>query len=117
MISALQSAVSALQAFGTKIDANSNNIANSATPEYKRTRVTLSDVEPTGVRANVSKLETKGPEIYEQTTQGLELIEQSNVELSREIPEMMLNTHFYKANLKTIETTDELLSSVLDLKA
>lgn len=117
MISALQSAVSALQAFGTKIDANSNNIANSATPEYKRTRVTLSNVEPTGVRANASKLDTKGPEIYDQTTHGLELIEQSNVDLGRELPEMMLNAHFYKANLKTIETTDELLSSVLDLKA
>jgi flagellar hook protein FlgE len=117
MISALQSAVSALQAYGTKIDANSNNIANSATPEYKRTRVTLSNVEPTGVRANVSKLETKGTEVYEQTTDGLELTELSNVDLGRELPEMMLNTHFYKANLKTIETTDQLLSSVLDLKA
>lgn len=117
MISALQSAVSALQAFGTKIDANSNNIANSATPEYKRTRVSLSDVEPAGVRANISKLETQGPKIYEQTSEGLELIEQSNVDLGRELPEMMLNTHFYTANLKTIQATDDLLSTMLDLKA
>ena len=117
MISALQSATSALQAYGTKIAANSNNIANSATPEYRRTRVTLSDTQTTGVKAAVSKLETKGPEMYEQTTNGLELIEQSNVDLGREFPEMMLNAHYYKANLKTIQTTDELMNSVLDLKA
>ena len=107
MISALQSAISALQAYGTRIAANSNNIANSATPEYKRTRVTLSNTEPSGVKAVTSKLETKGPEIYEQTTNGLELIEQSNVDLGRELPEMMLNAHYYKANLKTLPCNNE----------
>lgn len=117
MVSALQSPLSAIQAYSTRIAANSNNIANSATPEYKRTRVTLSDVQPTGVKAATSKITEQGPIIYEQTTNGLERIEQSNVDLGREFPEMMLNTHFFKANIKTLQTADELLGSVLDLKA
>ncbi|MDJ0624596.1 MAG: flagellar basal body rod C-terminal domain-containing protein [Desulfocapsaceae bacterium] len=117
MISALQSPLSAIQAYSTRIAANSNNIANSATPEFKRDRVTLSDVQPTGVKAEISKISVPGPIIYEKTSNGLEPIEQSNVDLGRELPEMMLNSHFFKANIKTLQTADELLGSVLDLKA
>jgi len=117
MVSALQSPLSAIQAYSTRIAANANNIANSATPEYKKTRVTLSDVQPAGVKAAISKITEPGPIIYEQTTIGLEQIEQSNVDLGRELPEMMLNRHFFRANIKTLQTADELLGSVLDLKA
>lgn len=117
MISALQSALSGLQAFGTRIHSNANNIANSNTEGFKKTRVTLENMEPNGVKAQVQKVETPGPQIYDQTPNGLALIEQSNVELSRELPDMMLNTNFYKANLKSLQTADELMSSVLDLKA
>ena len=117
MISAMQSALSALQAFGTRIQSNANNIANSSSEGYKRTRVTLETVDPNGVRAQVNRPEIPGPMVYEQTSNGLELIEQSNVELSSELPEMLLNTNFYKANLKTLQTADELIGSVLDLKA
>lgn len=117
MISATQSALSALQAYGTKIDANSNNVANSGTEEYKRTRVTLSEGVQGGVRTSIQKTDTPGPIIYDRTANGLEPIEQSNVDPGREFPEMMMNTHSFKANLKTLQTTDELFSSILDLKA
>ncbi len=116
MISSIQSALSALHAFGTKINANANNIANSNTEGYKRTRVTLADMQPQGVKPTVEKTTNSGPQVYDQTPQGFELIELSNVDLGRELPEMMLNTHYYTANLKTLQTTDELLSSVLDIK-
>lgn len=117
MIPALQSALSAIQAYSTRLEANGNNVANSATPEFKGTRVTLSSTDPYGVKAVVSKTEHEGPKIYDQTANGLELIEQSNVDLGRELPEMMLNAHYFKANLITIQTTEDLLNSVLDLKA
>ena len=117
MISSMQSALSALQAFGTRIQSNANNIANSKTEGFKRTRVTLEEMDPHGVKAQVERVTTPGPRVYENTTNGLELIEQSNVELSSELPDMMLNTHYYKANLKSLQTADELLRSVLDIKA
>lgn len=117
MISALQSAMTGLQAFGTKIQSNSNNIANSNTDGYKRTQVNLSEMVQGGVKPDVVKSENSGPMIYTETSKGLELVEQSNVDLGRELPDMLLNTHFYNANLKTIQTADELLGSVLDLKA
>lgn len=117
MIPAMQSALSALQAYGTKIEANANNVANSGTEGYKRTRVTLADTLPQGVKATPEKPDTPGPQVYEQTSRGLELIEQSNVDLGVEFPNMMLNSHYYTANLKTIQAADELLDSVLNLKA
>jgi flagellar basal-body rod protein FlgC len=117
MISATQSALSALQAYSTKIEANSNNVANRATEGYKRTRVTLSENQQGGVRTNIQKTDTPGPTIYDQTATGLERIELSNVDLGREFPEMMMNTHFFKANLKTLQTADVLFGNILDLKA
>ncbi len=117
MISAYQSALTALQAFGTKINSTSNNIANANTEGYKRTRVTLSTMDPAGVKANVEKTTQQGPTVFEETNNGLELLEQSNVDLSNEIPQMMLDVNYYKANLKTIQTTDEMFASLLDLKA
>ena len=117
MIPPVHSALSALQAYGTKIQANANNIANSGTEGYKRTRVTLATTEANGVKTVLDKPDIEGPMIYEQTGNGLELIEQSNVDLGREFPEMMLNTHFYTANLKTLQTADRMLESVLNIKA
>lgn len=114
MISGVNSALSALQAFGTKIESNGNNIANSNTDGFKRTRVTLTNVEPNGVKANVDKMETPGPITYNQEGEQTEL---SNVDLGVEIPDMMINSNYYKANLKTLQVADELTQSVLDLKA
>ncbi len=117
MISAYNSALTALQAFGTKIQSNSNNIANANTDGFKKTRVTMAEVLPQGVRAEVDKVSTPGTSIFQETNKGLDLVELSNVELSSEIPEMNLNTQFYKANLKTLETVNEMTGALLNLKS
>ena len=117
MISAIQSALTGLQAHGTKIQSNANNIANSNTEGYKRTRVTLSTMEPGGVKADITKTTNSGPVVYEQSDSGQKPVELSNVDLGQEIPDMMINTHFYLANIKTLQVADQMLDSVLDLKA
>ena len=117
MITAYQSALSGLQAFGTRIQSNANNVANMSTEKFKRTRVLHSDVDPNGVRTTVEKVNTPGSKIYEETNNGLELVEMSNVDLGKELPDMGLNATFYKANLRTIQTTDEMFGSLLNLKA
>jgi flagellar hook protein FlgE len=117
MISAYQSALSALQAFGTGIHSNANNIANSNTDGFKRTRVTQTAMQPQGVKATVEKVKNEGTAVYKETNNGLELIEQSNVDLAGELTDMRVNANYYKANLKTIQTSDEMLASLLDIKA
>ena len=116
MLSGVHSALSGLQAFSKKVDSIANNVANVNTNEFKKTRVTLTDKEPQGVVANVEKIETPGPLALEQTQDGEKLIEQSNVELSEELPNLMLSRRFFQANLKVIETEDEILGSLLDIK-
>jgi flagellar hook protein FlgE len=55
--------------------------------------------------------------IYEQTNKGMELIEQSNVDIAQELPEMSINAQMYKANLKTLQAADEMLGSLLKTRA
>jgi flagellar basal-body rod protein FlgC len=117
MISAFQSALSGLQAFGTKLHSNANNIANSSTEKFNRTRVLLGTDQSQRVDAQVEKVLTPGTEMYTQTSKGDELVELSNVDLAHELTEMNLNKTLYKANLKTIQVTDDMLGSLLKLKA
>lgn len=117
MISGYQSALSALQAFGTKIQSNANNIANANTDGFKKTRVTMAEVLPQGVRAHVDKTETAGSSILQETAEGLDVVELSNVELSSEIPDLNLNSYFYKANLKTLKAVNEMTDTLLNLKS
>lgn len=117
MISGTQSALSALQAFSTKTQSNANNVANSNTDGFKKTRVTLAETEPEGVKAYVDKVNTPGPSVYKETNNGSELVELSNVDLADEFVDSNMNTRFYQANLKTIQTVDEMTQSLLDIKA
>ncbi len=117
MIPATTSALSGLQAFGTKINSNANNIANVSSEGYKKTRVTLATQAPQGVRASVETVDTPGNQVYQETNNGAELVEMSNVDLTEEIPESLINARFYQANLKTLQTADEMSKSLLNLKA
>lgn len=117
MISAYNSAQSALQTFGTRLNSNSNNLANANTNGFKRTRVVNATVDPTGVKAQVEKVETPGAKVYEETSNGYDQVELSNVDLGTEITDMNLNSTMYKANLKTIETVNEMTGELLNLKA
>jgi len=117
MISAYQSALSGLQAFSTKVTANGNNIANISTEGFKGSRVLLEQAVSGSVSTNVEQLATPPHSVYETTTNGYELVELSNVDLAEEIPDMTLNEIYYKANLRTIQATNEMFGSLLSLKA
>lgn len=113
MIPAMQSALSGLSAYSAKISSNANNIANAGTEGFKKSRILLSSAEPQGVQVQTERVETTGPMSYEQGDKGMELVEQSNVDIAEELPAMSLNAHLYKANLKTIQVVDEMLGTLL----
>ena len=117
MISAYQSALTGLQAFGTKLQSNSNNVANANSEKFKKTIVTNASVDPLGVKAQVSKTSSPGDSVYQETNTGTELVELSNVDLATELVDMNLNSTMYKANLKTIETVSDMTGALLDLKS
>ncbi|OGQ86459.1 MAG: flagellar biosynthesis protein FlgC [Deltaproteobacteria bacterium RIFOXYD12_FULL_56_24] len=117
MISGIHSALSGLTAIQKKIEANVNNVANVNTDGYKKIRVTLQEQEPHGIEAVARQIQTPGPMVYEQTATGEALVEKSNVELSEELPSMMLSRRFFQANLKTMQVRDETLGNLLDIKS
>jgi flagellar hook protein FlgE len=115
MITGIYSAMSGLYSIQKKTASTANNVANVNTEGYKTTRVTLANMEPQGVKPHVSKVDTPGPLVQEPAPDGgMTLVEMSNTDLSREIPNMMLNRRFYQANIKTIQIQDEMLGSLLD---
>ena len=117
MIPAASSALSGLQAFCTKMNSNANNTANVSSEGYKKTRVTLSNQAPQGVKASVETVDSPGMMRLEETQNGSEFVELSNVDLAEELPESQLNSRFYQANLKTLQTVDEMTESLINIKA
>ncbi|BCL59665.1 hypothetical protein DGMP_03580 [Desulfomarina profundi] len=117
MIPAFQSALSGLRAFGTRMESNGNNIANAETNGFKKTRVLLEETKPHGVKSRIEKVNTEGTTVFQEAANGLEPVKLSNVELSEEIPETIINSRMYEANLKTIKVADDMVGSLLKIKS
>lgn len=94
-------ASSGLQAAQLRLDASANNVANMNTANYRREVVAQQEAaDSAGVRARVQR---------EQEADG--------VALEKEAVEQMSATYAFKANLQTIKTQDEMIGSLLDVKA
>jgi len=117
MINGIYSSISALFSFGKKVESNANNIANANTDGFKKTRVTLQETSPQGVEPKVEKVNTPGPVVFKQMTDGMQPVELSNVDLATELPKMQINQRLFEANLKSLKTQLEMEDTVLDLKA
>ena len=118
MIPATQAALSAVQAYSLKTQATANNVANLNTDGFKGDLVTLSSQLPQGVTTNVSKDTSAGALLPEMTSTGEEeMVEQSNVDLAKEMVDLITEKHGFSANIKTLQTADEMSKTVIDLKA
>lgn len=108
--------ISALSAFGTQMNVTSNNIANVNTDGFKRSRTVLEEGLNSSVNPRVEKINTPGPLVQESTESG-ETRELSNVDLAQEITSTIPTQRGYEANLKMVQTKDEMLGKVIDMKA
>ena len=118
MVSGIQAALSGLMALQKKTAATAHNIANVNTEGYKKVRVTMAETTPPGgVEAKAEVVTTPGPLVQKQTASGQELVEQSNVELTEELPNLMLSRRYFQANLKVVQTEDERLGYLLNIKS
>jgi flagellar basal-body rod protein FlgC len=115
MIPSVNSAISALQAYKSKLKVTANNIANVNTDEFKKSRTTLKEGTNGGVQVNIHRVNTPG--LRYKSFEGNQLAEKesSNVNLEEEILEMMVTQRTYKANLKVLQTQNKMLGSVLDI--
>lgn len=104
--------ISALRALGTRQAVTANNVANSSTREFKASRTLLEEGENGGVTARTQPVNTPGT-LLNQPDGTLE--ETSNVDLTREMTEMIPTGHAYRANLQAVQTQAEMEETTLDL--
>ena len=115
MIPSVNSAISALQAYKSKLRVTANNIVNVNTDEFKKSRAIQKEGGNGDVQVNIERVNTPGHRY--QVLEGNQLIEKegSNVNLEEEIPDLMVTQRTYEANLKVLQTHDQMLGSLLDI--
>lgn len=117
MVTATGSALSAVHAYGRKLTATADNIANVNTDSFKRNRTSLSEAENGGVRAVIQKDRSPGPPNPLAANRPEIPNEQSNVNIAEELVGLTSTTVAYKANLQTIRTEDDMMGSLLNIVA
>lgn len=96
--------LSGLRAAQTRLDTTAHNVANAQTPGFRRHAVQQTAVQETGgVQTQV---------VREDTAQAGDL-----GHLAEDLVEQRMALYSFAANLKTIETEDRMLGSLLDRKA
>ncbi len=116
MINPTGTALSAIRAFERKAATTAHNVANLNTDGFKANRVVMEASAPGGVRAEVYRVDTPGAVIDTGDGSG-ELRETSNVNLARETGSLIVSKQGHKANLKTLQTCEEMTQTVIDLLA
>ena len=115
MIPAIHTSISGLNAFQKQLNVAANNLANVNTDGFKKSRAVLESAQPQGVVAKSQKLELPGPLALEQTPNGEQLVEKSNVDVSEEMPTVLAGQRAYEANLKMLKIANEMVGSLLDI--
>jgi flagellar hook protein FlgE len=115
MISPFHSGISAISAFSAKMNATANNVANVNSDGFKKSRTTLEEGRFGGVEPDVDQVDTPG--YTKRIVDGGQIrdVEGSNVDLAEEFTDSIATQSGYKANLKTIQTNDEMLGTLLDI--
>jgi len=127
-IGALYPALSAFSAYGLGVNSSAHNLANVNSHNFKAGRVTYAEMpEGAGVRANgPQKLDVRGPlvpygpglpplagqspDIPEGFAEG------STTDIGAEMVNLIVNSRTYQANAKTVQTADDMLGTVINMK-
>jgi flagellar hook protein FlgE len=112
MISGIGASLSGLTVFGKKLSNAANNIANSNTTGYKKTEAVITEGGAGLPEVNLTRVETPGPLFQDEEGK---TVEQSNVDLAKELAETMVAQRGYQANAKALKAQTDTLGSVLDI--
>ena len=114
MVGGVSASLAGLMVFGKKVANAAGNIANSNTDNYKATVATI--VQDRAGLPDITTRKDDSPGSFIQEVDGT-LGQSSNVELSLEIPQMMIGQRGYEANLIALKTQDEMSESILNIIA
>ncbi len=113
MINSIGYSIAGLSVHSTKVNTAAHNVANVNTAEYKKDRVTIQSNESGLPEDNIDKINTPG----HMWPYFVGVLEMSNVNLAEEMVNMSIGKIGFMANLKVLQTQDEMEESVLDILA
>jgi flagellar hook protein FlgE len=114
MISPLDSGLSALSAFSAKMSATADNVANVNTDGFKKNRTIFAEGPFGGTEADIEPVDTPGNSEQVTANGNISGVEASNVDLTEELTGSISTRTGYEANLKTVQTCDEMLGTLLN---
>ena len=114
MVTPVDASLSAIHAYTRKMNVTAKNVANVNTDGFKKSRTIFSEGSFGGVEATVDQLSSPGYTKQVIENGRVHNAETSNVDLVEELTETMTTPKGYTANLKTIQTHDEMLGTLLD---
>lgn len=114
MISGINAALSGATAHQRKVDTAAHNLANVSTDGFQKSRVEMQE-QSGGVRASSQQVTTPGPQRPHPTDPGAPPVAGSNVDLGEEMVALISGERGFEANLKTLETQDQMLGTLLDM--
>jgi flagellar basal-body rod protein FlgC len=126
MVSAIESAISGLNAASTRLNVSANNIANQFSTKtnvngtvidqpYTPQQVDQVTLSGGGVQAKISNVNPATITVADPTSAtGLQQL--PNVDPAQELVGQIMIAQSYKANLKTIEEANKMLDSLLNIQ-
>ena len=129
--SSMNIALTGLRAAETRLANSANNVANMQSTvsridgervlePFKAQQVTQTSLSTGGVRTDLRAVDPKSVPVYDPTNVAANeegITQYPNVDLEEEIINQQIATYDFKANLNVIETTDEMMDDLLDIKA
>lgn len=115
-IGALYPPLTAFAAYGVGLGSTAHNLANVLTDNFKAGRAAYGELSNlAGVRAEGPQpMEASGP-LAPSGPGGF--VEGSNTDVATEMVNLIVTSRTYQANAQTVRTADEMLGTVIDLKA
>ncbi len=109
--------MTALRSFSTRMQAVANNVANVQSAGYKAQRVHMVEVPGGGVSVTISRDLSPGAPLPEAegSSPATGSRQGSNVDLAREMVDMITTERYFQANARALRTMAETKGRVLDI--
>ncbi|HMK56688.1 MAG TPA: flagellar basal body rod C-terminal domain-containing protein [Dissulfurispiraceae bacterium] len=92
------SALSAIAAYGTGLNVTANNLANVNSKDFRPSTPMMNEDGNGAVKVTISKSQD------------------TEVDIAKEMVDMMIEASAIKANIKTLQTEDQVIKNLIDIK-
>ena len=115
MAFSINSSLSAIKAFGSKMGIHGNNVANCYSDGFKKSRAVLLENARGGVQVNIEKIEVPISLHDGSTPHPVTEKERSDVDLAEEIPQILITKRGFESSLMALKTCDEMIGTIINL--